>query len=354
MYMKLSENIRSHRKERGLTQEQLAEVLGVTTGAVYKWEAGLSNPELGMLMDIADFFDTSVDTLLGYEMKDNGLQSTIDRLYGFINDRDKTGIPEAEKAMKRYPNNFETVYASANLFFMLGTDNKDKKLLTRSIGLFQRSLTLISQNRYAKRNESTIYGNIAMIYFVLEDYEKAADIMKENDIAGIYDTFIGFSLLKCGKPDEAERYLTDSFFTGISTLINFIYGNTLLNIRREEYTNAEETLLWGTQLLHGLRVSPGYYDRLLSHLDTLLAYVRLRQGRRKEASDLLISAADMARRFDSDPSYTADTSRFGSAAAKAQQFDIMGKTALESIDFIRKELDSREFDKLWKEVRDCE
>ena len=63
---------------------------------------------------------------------------------------------------------------------------------------------------------------------------------------------------------------------------------------------------------------------------------------------------DMARRFDSDPSYTADTSRFGSAAAKAQQFDIMGKTALESIDFIRKELDSRGFDKLWKEVRDCE
>ena len=42
MKMMLAENIRSFRKARKLTQEQLAEVLGVTPGAVYKWEAGVS------------------------------------------------------------------------------------------------------------------------------------------------------------------------------------------------------------------------------------------------------------------------------------------------------------------------
>lgn len=74
MTNKLAENIRVLRKERFLTQEQLAEVLGVTTGAVYKWEAKLSQPELNMVMELADFFDTSVDVLLGYEMKDNHLE----------------------------------------------------------------------------------------------------------------------------------------------------------------------------------------------------------------------------------------------------------------------------------------
>lgn len=44
MKMMLAENIRSFRKERSLTQEQLAEALGVTAGAVYKWEAKLSTP----------------------------------------------------------------------------------------------------------------------------------------------------------------------------------------------------------------------------------------------------------------------------------------------------------------------
>ncbi|MBR5048118.1 MAG: helix-turn-helix transcriptional regulator, partial [Erysipelotrichaceae bacterium] len=71
MKLMLSENIRKFRKQRGMTQEKLAEALGVTVGAVYKWESGLSQPELSMLVDIADFFDTSVDVLLGCRMKDN-------------------------------------------------------------------------------------------------------------------------------------------------------------------------------------------------------------------------------------------------------------------------------------------
>ena len=65
MTIQLAEQIRSFRKKRALTQEQLAEAMGVSTGAVYKWEAGLSQPELSMLLELADFFDTSVDVLLG-------------------------------------------------------------------------------------------------------------------------------------------------------------------------------------------------------------------------------------------------------------------------------------------------
>ena len=42
MELALAENIRRYRRERKLTQEQLAEVLGVTAGAVYKWESGVS------------------------------------------------------------------------------------------------------------------------------------------------------------------------------------------------------------------------------------------------------------------------------------------------------------------------
>ena len=57
MDIKFGENLKRMRKERSLTQEALADALGVTAGAVYKWEAGLSSPELEMLMRIADLFD---------------------------------------------------------------------------------------------------------------------------------------------------------------------------------------------------------------------------------------------------------------------------------------------------------
>ena len=102
MKLTLSENIRSFRKERKMTQEQLATVLGVTVGAVYKWESGLSVPELDLIVEMADFFDTSVDVLLGYRINDNRLDSIVSRLYTYSRTLDPAGIVEAEKALAKY------------------------------------------------------------------------------------------------------------------------------------------------------------------------------------------------------------------------------------------------------------
>ena len=100
MEIRLAENIRALRKQKQLTQEQLAEVLGVTVGAVHKWEAKLSVPELNLIMEMADFFDTSVDVLLGYEMKDNRLAATVQRIKEYRHNKDRSGLIEAEKALK--------------------------------------------------------------------------------------------------------------------------------------------------------------------------------------------------------------------------------------------------------------
>lgn len=53
---KLAENIRALRKEKRMTQEQLAECLDVTVGAVSKWESGATTPDLSMIMELAHFF----------------------------------------------------------------------------------------------------------------------------------------------------------------------------------------------------------------------------------------------------------------------------------------------------------
>ncbi len=61
----LNDRLKSLRKEKGLTQSQLAEKLGVTQQAVAKWEAGLSAPEPHLLLPVADLFHVSADYLLG-------------------------------------------------------------------------------------------------------------------------------------------------------------------------------------------------------------------------------------------------------------------------------------------------
>ncbi len=65
MEQTLGKRIVSHRKRLGLTQDQLAESLGVTAQAVSKWENDQSCPDINMLPKLAQLFGTTVDALLG-------------------------------------------------------------------------------------------------------------------------------------------------------------------------------------------------------------------------------------------------------------------------------------------------
>lgn len=65
--MKINEQIAFLRKERGITQEALANALGVTNQSVSKWEASICCPDIQLLPVIAKFFGVTVDSLLGCE-----------------------------------------------------------------------------------------------------------------------------------------------------------------------------------------------------------------------------------------------------------------------------------------------
>ncbi|MBQ4050535.1 MAG: helix-turn-helix transcriptional regulator [Oscillospiraceae bacterium] len=63
--MKICENIALLRRQRNLTQEELAKALGVTNQAVSKWESGQNCPDIGLLPQMADLFRVSLDELMG-------------------------------------------------------------------------------------------------------------------------------------------------------------------------------------------------------------------------------------------------------------------------------------------------
>lgn len=61
----LNENIKNLRKAKGISQEELAIRLNVVRQTVSKWERGISVPDSGMLISLAEELDTSVSVLLG-------------------------------------------------------------------------------------------------------------------------------------------------------------------------------------------------------------------------------------------------------------------------------------------------
>lgn len=70
----LNENIRNLRKSKGLSQEELAIKLNVVRQTISKWEKGLSVPDSGMLISLAEELDTSVSTLLGETVQEECLR----------------------------------------------------------------------------------------------------------------------------------------------------------------------------------------------------------------------------------------------------------------------------------------
>ena len=80
--MKIGENIRALRLRKGLTQEQVAQQLGVTYQAVSKWENGTNTPDIALLPEIAAFFGVTIDALFhqdaisaldGFPVEDDGV-----------------------------------------------------------------------------------------------------------------------------------------------------------------------------------------------------------------------------------------------------------------------------------------
>ena len=207
MKLNLSENIKKYRKEMNLTQEGLAEAFGVTVGAVSKWESGSTVPDTMTMMELADFFNISMDILLGYNISSKTIEDISGRIIRLAeNQKYKEAVSEAEKALVRYPVSFKIVRACASLYAILYTVNGKEEDAKKSVALHEKALSLLSQNDEPDFNEFTIRMNIAKLKIVIDSDGALAEFNKINYL-GIADIDIARLLYKKGETEEAlDRY----------------------------------------------------------------------------------------------------------------------------------------------------
>ena len=67
--LQIGKVIYSLRKEKGITQGELAEFIGISAAAVSKWESGSSYPDITLLTIIATFFNVTIDRLLNFKIE---------------------------------------------------------------------------------------------------------------------------------------------------------------------------------------------------------------------------------------------------------------------------------------------
>ncbi len=352
MKLSLAENIRMFRKQKKMTQEKLAEALGVTVGAVYKWESGLSQPELGMLVEIADFFDVSVDVLIGYRMKDNRLDAMLERINAYCQTMDPAALIEAEKVLGKYPHSFEAVLNCAAVYMAFGAPERDAGMLKRALELLEEAKVLLPQNDDPRINESTILGGLSGVWFLLGDTEKSLDLLKKNNAAGIFSDMIGLYLaVYLDRQEEAKPYLSEALLNSIATLINVIFGYYFFFKAANDWKSAETITTWGIDMLTRLRkeVKPDIAEKILAEMQLLLSHAQYKMGRREEALKSFEKTKTLVHSFDSMPEYSLKTVRFTEQTDQTFVYDVMGKTAADSIATVLGLLDDPAFSERWKE-----
>ena len=78
--VKIGEFLRELRKGKGLTQEQLAEQFNISRRSVSRWETGSNMPDVGLLIEIADFFDVDIREIIDGERKSENMDKEKETL----------------------------------------------------------------------------------------------------------------------------------------------------------------------------------------------------------------------------------------------------------------------------------
>ena len=93
---KIGSFLKALRKEKGLTQEQLAEKLGVAGRTVSRWETASNMPDLSLLIQLAEFYDIEVGEILDGERKnivmDKEVKETLNKIADYSNDEKQKAV----------------------------------------------------------------------------------------------------------------------------------------------------------------------------------------------------------------------------------------------------------------------
>ena len=139
--MNLGRILIENRHKRGITQEELATHIGVSKGAVSKWETNSSLPDISLLPQLASYFDITIDELIGYEPQME--KEEIKKLYLRLS-KDFSVLPfddvlaECLETAKKYYSCYPLL---ASAYRMTGNDQEAKKIL--QAGIYKEIMVLL-------------------------------------------------------------------------------------------------------------------------------------------------------------------------------------------------------------------
>lgn len=175
MNLLIGKTLKRLRHERDLTQEEVAAHLGISFQSISKWERGDGYPDITMLPALANYFEISVDELLG--MSEIARKDKYNEINSLWADNNKIGMHKENvdlmrQSLKTFPNDaLLLVQLSTSLEKLDGTEEEKSRYLKESIAVQEQIL------RYGADSEvrgATLY-NICFAYWKAGENDKALE-----------------------------------------------------------------------------------------------------------------------------------------------------------------------------------
>lgn len=177
--MQINEVIHKLRTKQGLTQEQMANYLGVSAPAVNKWERGVTYPDITILPSLARLLDTDLNTLLSFqdELTTKEINVFTEELVSLAKEKGiRTAFERAKKKILEYPNCHELILSVAltleGLYSMFSLPNEADLLPAEIEGFYERA----AQSEIPKIS-STAKSMLISKYMNQKEYVKAKTLL---------------------------------------------------------------------------------------------------------------------------------------------------------------------------------
>ena len=243
--MKLSEQIKMHRKEAGLTQEQVANYLGVSTPAVNKWEKGSTYPDISLLPALARLLKIDINELFSFRGELTELEISL-----FVKELSETALNEnidsafemATKKIQEYPRCDLMIYSTATILNSALTlsiiidDEQKAEYEKKIIDWLEQSAN--SQDEKVKT--SAIY-TLATKYIQAQDYDKASILLDKIPDANIDKTILQVNILMHQEDEDAAAVLLEGkIMQALARVQSYLYKLIEIEEQTGNHCEAEQ------------------------------------------------------------------------------------------------------------------
>ncbi|WP_411680706.1 helix-turn-helix domain-containing protein [Clostridium thailandense] len=210
------------RKEKGITQDQLANFIGVSTAAVSKWESRISYPDITLLPVLATFFNVTIDKLLDFkiELTDNEIMNIFiecEKLFSSGELQEATN--RSKDYISKYPNSYYLKLRIGFLFNMYSWKSADKeagmKMIEYSIELFED----VAQNCSKVELVEQALFQLGAYYPTIGKEDKAIEALNRIHKSELDpDVLLAYIYINRNELKEARKMLQSKLYKGIDDI----------------------------------------------------------------------------------------------------------------------------------------